>query len=161
MSRGCQFRHHRPKAGIGTNAVRQEKRRISKLLLVEDEPLVAFDTEYFLCDAEFDVVATVDRVADALAVIERDNDLDLVLVDVSLADGSGMDVARAAHSAGVPVLFVTGACPVGGREVAAGCLSKPYAQRDLLAAIAAIEAVLDGKTPKRVPPGLSLFADAA
>lgn len=136
----------------------RKKRRISRLLLVEDEPLVAFDTEYFLRDADFAVVATVDRVADALAVIGRDEDIDLVLVDISLADGNGVDVARAAHERGVPVLFVTGQCPQGGREVATGCLAKPYAQRDLLAAIAAIEAVLDGKTPKRLPPGLSLFA---
>ncbi len=139
----------------------RKKRRISKLLLVEDEPLVAFDTEYFLREEDYDVVATVDRVADALSVIARDDDLDLVLVDISLADGNGVDVARAAHGAGVPVLFVTGQCPEGGREVAAGCLAKPYAQRDLLAAIEAIEAVLDGKKPKRMPGGFSLFANAA
>lgn len=139
----------------------KKKRRISRLLLVEDEPLVAFDTEHFLRDAEFEIVATVDRVSDALAVIADARDIDLVLVDISLADGSGIDVARAAHQAGVPVLFVTGSCPEGGRAVAAGCLSKPYAQRDLLAAIAAIEAVLDGRKPRRVPGGLSLFAGVA
>lgn len=139
----------------------KKKRRISRLLLVEDEPLVAFDTEHFLRDAEFEVVATVDRVADALAIVADDTELDLVLVDISLADGSGVDVARAAHAAGIAVLFVTGQCPEGGREVAAGCLAKPYAQRDLLAAIAAIEAVLDGRPPKRLPGGFSLFAQAA
>ena len=137
----------------------KKKRRIVRLLLVEDEPLVAFDTEHFLRDAEYEVVATVDRVTDALAIIEASDELDLVLVDISLADGSGIDVARVAHAAGVPVLFVTGACPEGGREVAAGCLSKPYAQRDLLAAITAIEAVLDGKPPKRMPNGFNLFLD--
>ncbi|PTS91133.1 response regulator [Sphingomonas sp. HMWF008] len=139
----------------------KKKRRIVRLLLVEDEPLVAFDTEHFLREAEYEVVATVDRVADALAVIERGVEIDLVLVDISLADGSGIDVARAAHGAGVPVLFVTGACPEGGREVAAGCLAKPYAQRDLLTAIAAIEAVLGGKMPKRLPGGFNLFVDVA
>lgn len=137
----------------------KKKRRIVRLLLVEDEPLVAFDTEHFLGEAGYTVVATVDRVADALAVIGSDDEIDLVLVDISLADGSGIDVARAAHAVGIPVLFVTGSCPEGGREVAAGCLSKPYAQRDLLAAIAAIEAVLGGKTPKRLPSGFNLFVD--
>ena len=139
----------------------KKKRRISRLLLVEDEPLVAFDTEHFLRDAEYDVVATVDRVADAIAVIERGEEIDLVLVDISLADGNGIDVARTAHGVGVPVLFVTGSCPEGGRDVAAGCLAKPYAQRDLLAAIAAIEAVLEGKAPKRLPGGFNLFASLA
>lgn len=139
----------------------RKKRRITRLLLVEDEPLVAFDTEHSLRDAEFEIVATVDRVADAIAVIENGREIDLVLVDVSLADGNGVDVARAAHARGIAVLFVTGECPEGGREVAAGCLAKPYAQRDLLAAIAAIEAVLDGRVPKRLPGGFNLFAAAA
>lgn len=139
----------------------KKKRRISRVLIVEDEPLVAFDTEHFLRECEFEIVATVDRVTDAMTVIHGDNDIDLVLVDVSLADGSGIDVAHAANQASIPVLFVTGSCPDGARDVAAGCLSKPYAQRDLLAAIQAIEAVLEGKKPKRLPGGFSLFEKAA
>jgi len=139
----------------------KKKRRISRLLIVEDEPLVAFDTEHFLREAEFEIVATVDRVVTALEVIRGDDIVDLVLVDISLADGSGLDVAHAAHGAGIPVLFVTGACPEGARDVAAGCLAKPYAQRDLLASINAIEAVIDGKKPKKLPNGFSLFDKAA
>jgi len=135
----------------------RKKRRISRLLIVEDEPLVAFDTEHFLREAEFEIVATVDRVADALAVLRRPEDVDLVLVDVRLSDGSGIDVARVAHGAGLPVIFVTGQCPSGGREVAAGCLAKPYGQRDLLGAIDAVEAVIEGGTPKRLPGGFTLF----
>jgi len=118
---------------------------------------VAFDTEHFLAEASYEIVATVDRVADAVAVIDSGSPVDLVLVDVSLADGSGLDVARTAQAAGVPVLFVTGNCPVGATEIAAGCLSKPYAPRDLIAAIAALEAKLDGREPRRLPPGLRLF----
>ncbi|QQV78654.1 response regulator [Sphingomonas aliaeris] len=140
----------------------KKKRRICRLLIVEDEPLVAFDTEHFLRDEEFEIVATVDRVADAMEVIRRSGDgvggIDLMLVDVSLADGSGIDVARVAHGAGIPVMFVTGSCPVGASEVAVGCLSKPYAQRSLLSAIDAIEQLLDGKAPKRLPSGFRLFA---
>ena len=139
----------------------RKKRRITRLLIVEDEPLVAFDTEHFLRDEEFEIVATVDRVADAMKAIRRSADgvggIDLMLVDVSLADGSGIDVARAAHGAGIPVMFVTGSCPAGASEVAVGCLSKPYAQRTLLSAIDAIEDVLDGKAPKRLPSGFRLF----
>ena len=135
----------------------KKTRRITRLLLVEDEPLVAFDTEYFLGEADFTIVATVDRVADALPIIESDEIIDLLLVDVTLADGSGVDVARAAHARGVPVLFVTGNFPDEASAWAAGCLSKPYAQRSLLASIAAIEATLDGKPPKRLPPGFQLF----
>jgi hypothetical protein len=46
--------------------------------------------------------------------------------------------------------------------VAAGCLAKPYSQRDMLGAIMAIEAVLEGRSvPKRLPAGFTLFAAAA
>ena len=135
----------------------RKKRRIKRLLIVEDEPLVAFDTEHFLTDSGFTIVATVDRVADATALIDSGTAIDLLLADVSLADGSGIDVARAARARDVPVLFVTGNCPVEAQESAAGCLAKPYAQRDLLAAIGAIDAMLAGNPPKRSPPGLRLF----
>lgn len=138
----------------------RKKRRIERLLLVEDEPLIAFDTEHYLTEASFAIVATLDRVADACALIRGGAAIDLVLVDVQLADGSGIDVARVAQANGVPVLFVTGRFPAEAHEIAHGCLAKPYAQRDLLAAILAIDGQLGGKPPKRLPAGLQLFERA-
>lgn len=135
----------------------KKKRRIVRLLVVEDEPLVAFDTEHFLTDAGYEIVATMDRVAQAVELIASGTALDLVLVDVSLADGSGLDVARAAAEHNVHVLFVTGNCPVEAATLAAGCLAKPYAQRDLIGAIAAIETHLDGRKPRKLPNGFRLF----
>lgn len=139
----------------------RRRRLLEKLLVVEDEPLVAFDTEYMLGEQGYRIVATVDRVADAVGVIDTGTAIDLVLVDVNLADGSGIDVARAAAARGIPVLFVTGACPTDAEAVAMGCLSKPYSQRDLLAAIDAIEQLGSGKRVTRLPNGLRLFRDAA
>ncbi len=139
----------------------KKKRRIERVLVVEDEPLVAFDTEHFLGAAGFEIVGTLDSVAEALQAIDADPTIDLVLVDVNLSDGTGIDVAKAAYDAGIQVLFVTGNCPGDARALAAGCLSKPYPQRDLLAAIDAIEAVLDGQKPKRLPQSFSLFKRAA
>lgn len=138
------------------------KRVITRLLIVEDEPLVAFDTEYSLVEHGFEVVATVDRVADALGVIASDGDVHLVLADVSLADGSGVDVARAAHAKGIAVIFVTGDCPEPGRPYARGCLAKPYRPADLIAAIAAVDGQIQGRaTPRRLPSGFSLFDQEA
>jgi len=136
----------------------KKKRRITRLLVVEDEPLIAFDNEHVLSEAQYEIVATVDRVAQAVAVLQSDASVDLVLVDVNLADGSGLDVARAAAEAGVAVLFVTGQCPAEAMTLAAGCLSKPYQQRDLVTAIGVIDATLDGRRPKKLPAGLRLFA---
>ncbi|MCU6452901.1 response regulator [Sphingomonas sp. A2-49] len=139
----------------------RKKRLIVRLLVVEDEPLIAFDTEHLLTDASYEIVATVDRVADAVAVLGSTAEIDLVLVDVRLADGSGLDVARAARGAGVPVLFVTGNFPGEAEELAAGCLDKPYQQRDLIGAIEAIEAQIAGRKPRRLPTGFRLFAPPA
>lgn len=139
----------------------KKKRLIERILLVEDEPLVAFDTEHFLGSEGFEIVATVDSVAEAVAAITDGEPIDLVLVDVNLADGSGVEVAQAAHDRGIRVLFVTGNCPGEARKLAAGCLSKPYPQRDLLAAIAAIETVMGGKKPRKLPASFSLFVGPA
>ena len=57
-------------------------------------------------------ILAVSCIGTSLVYIESGTGLDLVLVDVSLADGSGLDVARAASGKGVQVLFVTGNCPV-------------------------------------------------
>ncbi|UIJ47287.1 response regulator [Sphingomonas cannabina] len=139
----------------------RKPRRITRILIAEDEPLVAFDTEHHLREGGFEIVATVDRVTEAVALIDQGVPIDLVLADLTLADGSGIEVARVASERGVPVLFVTGDCPSAARALAAGCLAKPYAPRDLIAAIDAIERVLEGATPKRLPASFSLFATPA
>ena len=137
----------------------KKRRAITRLLIVEDEPLVAFDNEHFLSECGYDIVATVDSVEDAIDAIEAE-EIDLVLADVALSDGgSGVDVARAAKAKGVGVLFVTGNCPIEAREFAIGCLAKPYVQRDLRTAIEAIERTLGGDPPKKLPAGLSLYVE--
>ena len=132
-------------------------RKINRILVVEDEPLVAFDNEHFLRDAGYEVVATVDTVPEAVAYIVKHKP-DLVLSDVSLSDsGNGLDIAQAARKKGVPVVFVTGSRLDGEAKLAMGVLAKPYSQRDLLATIEAVEAKLGGGKPKRTPKGLTLF----
>lgn len=133
----------------------RKKRHIVRLLVVEDEPLVAFDNEYSLSDAGFTVVATVARADAAIAALK--DGIDLVVSDVQLDEGSGLDVARAAQAAGIPVLFVSGAMPAEAQSLAAGCLAKPYAPRDLVAAIRAIDTTLAGGKVGRLPGGLTLF----
>lgn len=139
----------------------KKKRRIVRLLIVEDEPLVAFNTEHFLTEEGFVVVATTDSVGEALGYLVAPQSIDLVLIDLGLADGNGADVAHAARAEGIPALLVTGRAPDEIEAIAMGCLSKPYPQRDLLAAIGAVEALIEGHAPKRVPRSLKLFQSAA
>ena len=138
----------------------KRERLIRRILIVEDEPLVAFDNEHMLQDEGYEIVATVDNLADAAEAIGREP-IDLVLTDISLAgEGDGIDVARAAQAKGVPVLFVTGHCTEAGRPLALGCLAKPYSDKVLKNALDALDRHLQGKTPKKLPAQLTLFVEA-
>ncbi|HEU4967722.1 response regulator [Sphingomonas sp.] len=134
---------------------------MQRILIVEDEPLIAFDTEHVLTEGGYQVVGTVDSVEAALEVIASKK-LDLALVDLGLTDGgNGVEVAAAARRAGLQVLFVTGRCPKGGESLGIGCLEKPFTPKDLRGAIEAIETLLARGSVKKAPPGLHLYVDNA
>ena len=135
----------------------KRQRMIRRLVIVEDEPLVAFENEYQLTEAGYEVVATVDSYADAARHIEH-QEIHLVLTDISLrGDGDGTDVAKAAAQRSVPVLFISASCPLDARDLAVGCLAKPYNEKMLLAALEAVDAQFAGRKVKRLPNGLDLY----
>ena len=104
------------------------ERHVKRILIVEDEPLVAFDNETMVTNAGYTVVATVDSVREALAVLEREaapsaeeseeaeGGVDLILTDIQLTGKrTGIDLAAEAQARGIPVLLATANPP----EVAA------------------------------------------
>ena len=132
------------------------KRIVKRILIVEDEPLTAFDNETMLEELGYTVVATHDRVKEALATLEREK-VDLIMSDVKLAgDRSGIELARIAKDKEVPVLFATGMVPDEAVELAVGCLIKPYSLRTLKTALAAVDQHLQGAKAKP-PKGLILY----
>jgi DNA-binding response OmpR family regulator len=137
--------------------------QIRRILIVEDEPLLAFDNEHALQIAGYDVVATVDRFRDASAVILDKGAVDLVITDIRLTGvRSGVELARHARELGIAVLFATSVCPVDVKDqgIALGCLAKPYQPRDLVRAIGVCERLVSGLSAGRLPPGLTLFPQA-
>src|SRR5689334_23340330 len=109
----------------------KRKQVVKRILIVEDEPLTAFDNENMLGDAGYEVVATVDDLHEALELLESEH-IDLILSDVRLRkDQTGIELARAAKEKGVPTLFATGHQYPGASEVAIGCVLKPYSERQL------------------------------
>lgn len=138
---------------------KRRKRLIKRVLIVEDEALVAFDNEHVLTAAGFEVQATVDTAEDAIAALSGETDL--VVLDINISgEGSGIDVAKAASAKHIPVVFVTGACPHHAKAYALGCLAKPYNDRDLIATIKALDCILAGEKPGAIPAGLTLFENA-
>lgn len=135
------------------------KRIVKRILIVEDEPLTAFDNETMLEELGYTVVATHDRYKDAVATLDREK-VDLILSDIRLAgERNGIDLARVAKSKNIPVLFSTGLAPDEASEVALGSLMKPYSQRTLKAALEAVDQHLQGGKV-RAPKGLILYAQS-
>ena len=137
----------------------KSKRIVNRILIVEDEPLTAFDNEILIGDAGYKVVATLDRFADAIDLLDREQ-VDLILSDVRLTgQRTGVDLAIHARERGIPVLFVTGAPPENAADLVIGCLLKPYNHRTLRAALAAVDKYLAGEKT-RPPRGLTLYPAA-
>ncbi len=134
----------------------KRKRIVKRILVIEDEPLTAFDNEVMLRDAGYEVVATHDDFEEAVAALNREK-IDLILSDVRLrGERTGIQLAEEAKRRGVPLLFVTGYPPDNAHDLAIGCLRKPYSERQLKQAIEAVDQHLSGKQPK-LPKGLEIY----
>jgi DNA-binding NarL/FixJ family response regulator len=102
-------------------------RPVSRILIVEDEALVAMELGLLIEDMGHEVAgfATDSRMAlDEARVV----DIDLALIDVHLADGpTGPEVGRKLADQGVSVLFITGNPTMinDAGHCAVGVLAKP------------------------------------
>ena len=139
----------------------KRKRVVNRILIVEDEPLTAFDNEVMLGDLGYEVVATLDSFEDAIDRLESE-DVDLILSDYHLSSKrTGLDLARAAKNRGIPIIFSTGhQLPPESVQLALGCISKPYSERTLKLALEAVDKRLAGKAAKP-PKGVQLFVPDA
>lgn len=119
--------------GEGLPASMQGKR----LLVVEDETLIAFELAAILENAAITMVGPASNVADALQIIARD-DLDGALVDGNLQGEPADEIAEALTKRGIPFLFVSGYgsdhLPRNFQDVTV--VNKPFSPDQLLAAIA-------------------------
>jgi two-component SAPR family response regulator len=134
----------------------KRKQVVKRILIVEDEPLTAFDKENHLGDAGYHIVATVDDLEEALEILDRE-EVHLILSDVRLKkQQTGIHLAKSAKEKGVPTLFATGHPYAGASEIAVGCLMKPYTERQLCKAIECVDRHLQGHKVKP-PTGLELY----
>jgi DNA-binding response OmpR family regulator len=131
---------------------------ITRLLVVEDDPLVAFDHELDLKAAGYTLVATVNSGEAAVAVLAKDN-VEAIVLDLHIAGTiSGEDVARLAHDRGIAVLLVSGDTAGAASAHAYGHLAKPLGHGALVASLRAMERQLcKGEAPTAVN-GLTIFA---
>ncbi|KAB0676289.1 response regulator [Aureimonas leprariae] len=114
-----------------------------RILIVEDEPLIALDLQAILEDAGHEVVGFATDLHRALEVASAYVNLDLALMDVDLAGGvDGVETARRLREEhDVAALFVSGrltdevrARSAGSRPV--GFVGKPFTDGQILLALA-------------------------
>ncbi|HET6522411.1 MAG TPA: response regulator [Geminicoccaceae bacterium] len=113
--------------------MRQGELRGLEVLVVEDDPLVAFDLEDLLGELGCVALGPAGSIARALARLEESRP-DLALLDVELGGTRAAPVAAALAAAGVPFALVTGYPPTALVEppfAGAPLLPKPYTLDDL------------------------------
>jgi CheY-like chemotaxis protein len=110
-----------------------------KVLVVEDEALVAVLVEDALLDAGFDVIGPAATVEEALALLEAGAP-DAVVLDLNLAGETSTPVADALARRGIPYVIATGygasGLPQGHQH--AMVLAKPYDPAELTAMLGRI-----------------------
>ena len=125
-------------AGPAASAASLTGRRI---LLVEDQTLIAMALEADLQDHGLQVTGRAASVEAALALIDADPP-DLAVLDVNLADQDSLPVAEALRARAIPFVFATGygvdiGLPDGFAR--APVASKPYQVGDILQKLAEAE----------------------
>ena len=107
-----------------------------RILLVEDEFIVAAMAEDMLAELGATVVGPANTIAAALRLVEAGS-IDAAVLDVNM-DGKRIDpVAEALSARSIPIVFATGYGDGAlGRAQEAPVLDKPYTQEQLADALA-------------------------
>lgn len=103
-----------------------------RVLLVEDEALIAMMAEDMLEGMGCGPVTIATTLADALAAVSSGT-FDVAMLDVNLNGERSLAVADAARARGLPYLFTTGYGAEGLNDAHRGVpvLAKPYSLADL------------------------------
>jgi len=115
-----------------------------RVLLVEDEVLVAMLIEDMLADEDCVLVAHIARLTDAIALAaDATVELNLAILDVNVAGQPVFAVAEALAARGVPFVFTTGYGPgaLPAPWVGRPTLTKPFTMSGV---VQALERVLAG-----------------
>lgn len=124
----------------------------ARVLILEDEPIIALDVEGILTDAGFEVAGTLSTCASAMEWLKA-NRPDVALLDIDLHDGSCELVAQRLHDLGVPFVVFSGSDPtdytIDRVFLKGGWLEKPAQGPQIVVAVT--EALTNRSPP--VPSG--------
>ena len=123
-----------------------------KVLLLEDEPAVAQVVDSYLRRDGYETTLC-GTVKDALAALRKSRP-EMMILDVELPDGSGLDILRETASTGerVPAIVLTARGEESDRIVglelgADDYITKPFSPRELMARVHALLRRVEGPSP--------------
>ena len=113
--------------------------QIPRILIVEDEPLIAFMLEEILLDAGFEIAGLATQLEPALAIIAS-GVCDVAILDANLAGVSSAPAAAALTARGVPFVVLSGYTADQQKGAFSGALSlqKPCKPERLIQALRSI-----------------------
>jgi DNA-binding response OmpR family regulator len=113
-----------------------------RILVVEDETIIAMMIEDFLADIGYDVVAIASRLNEARQVASTAM-IDIAMLDVNLAGELSYPVASILRSRNIPFLFATGYGVIGlpPELQDTKVLVKPFTQMQLADALHAARTI--------------------
>lgn len=133
----------------------------ARILIIEDEALVAMELRFVLEDLGYEVVGSAADSRTALSLV-KDTEVDLALVDIHLSDGpTGVELGRGlANDNGVTVLYMTANPGMlrDGVPGALGVLPKPTDERAVQKAVDYALCRRQGRPVDYAPSELQLFA---
>jgi len=113
-------------------------RSISRILVVEDEPLVAIMLEEALQDSGYQVIGPVENLKSAIHLAGCEA-IDAAVVDINIDGAVSEPVADRLIERGIPFIFVSGRDrELGLRYGEVPLLRKPFGMEDLHRAVAAV-----------------------
>ncbi len=110
-----------------------------RILILDDEPMIALNLEEILIDAGFTIAAVVHKIDKALAVIEG-GACDFAIIDANLAGVSASPAASALAKRGLPFIVVSGYSrkQLQVNFPGAHFLQKPFQPTQIIQAISAM-----------------------
>jgi len=132
LTKSRALNHARNGSVVNGAVIGLDRTHEPRVLLVEDEALVAMMIQETLVEFGFQVVGPVSTTSEALAAAQ-DKHLDAAVLDINLGDSLAYGVADILEKRGVPFVFVTGydSESVESRFIGIPILQKPIERQAL------------------------------
>jgi DNA-binding response OmpR family regulator len=119
----------------GAGRMRWGASHLAKILVVDDEPLIAMLVEAWLSDMGHEPIGPAQSLSEAASLL--DAAIDGAIIDLTLGEESGRPIAEALAAKGAPFVYATGQAETQLDDLppAAGVLLKPYSFETFEAAV--------------------------